>query len=288
MRHELPFVSVIIPVFNDPQGLSKVLEAVIGQTYPRTRYEVIVVDNNSTDATPRVIDEYSTRYPELVYPQTEDRTQGSYAARNRGVKAARGTIIVFTDADCVPVNTWLEAGIQQLQQYQAAFGAGQIRFTFQAEEPTVWEYLDAANKLDQKTYVEKAGFGATANLFVRHEMFGQYGFFREDLRSGGDYEFGRRLTEGGEKLIYIEEALVYHPARASYREKINKSKRVTEGQAQLAELGLLKHGTLTWHRLIPVTRCPELQGISLGPFKRIGVILAANLLRYQNLIRRLV
>ena len=112
-------------------------------------------------------------------------------------------------------------------------------FTFKKLRPNIWEYFDAAGKLNQKSYVEGAGFGATANLFVRRGMFKEYGMFLSELKSGGDYEFGRRLTQLGEVLLYAETSLVYHPARFTFRDKLAKSKRVAKGQKMLERMKLM-------------------------------------------------
>ena len=280
-------VSVIMPVYNDASGIEISLKALVAQVYPHDAYEVIVVDNGSSDGTPQVVRQFQERYPELVHLAVEDQTQGSYAARNRGIHAARGEILAFTDADCIPVPEWLEEGVKAVVKEQAAFAAGQIRMFFEGERPNTWEYLDSAQKLNQKAYVERAGFGATANLFVRSALFCEYGPFRSELQSGGDYEFGRRLTEAGERLIYAEKAIVYHPARASFRSILKKSKRVAGGQKQLRKMGLLHHGALSWRSLVPLRRCPPLGNVSPSICQRLAVLLMANYFKYYNILQRL-
>ncbi len=280
-------VSVIIPVYNNASGVGLTLGALAVQSYPRDVYEIIVADNGSTDKTPQVVEEFQKLYPGLIHLVVEDQIQSSYAARNRGIKVAQGEILAFTDADCSPSPEWLDEGVKAIMKENAAFAAGQIKMTFQRREPNIWEYLDAARKLNQRAYVENAGFGATANLFVRRRLFVKYGRFRDDLQSGGDYEFGRRLTKSGEKLTYAEMAIVYHPARKTLKAILKKSKRVVQGQKQLEKMGLLQHGTLSWRSLIPMRRCPPLDGISLGFLQRWAVVLMANYLKYYNLLHRL-
>src|SRR4051812_27832091 len=96
-----PFVSVIVPVFNQSEPLRACLRALNGQTSPRARFEVIVVDNGSTDPVSVPTGSHST-----VRVEGESKP-GSYAARNRGVAIARGSVIAFTDADCVPAADWV-------------------------------------------------------------------------------------------------------------------------------------------------------------------------------------
>jgi GT2 family glycosyltransferase len=158
---------------------------------------------------------------------------------------------------------------------------------FKEKRPNIWEYFDAARKLNQRAYVDKAGFGATANLFVRRRLFDKYGLFQSDLESGGDYEFGRRLTTAGEKLVYADRAIVRHPARKSFKAVLNKSKRVAKGQKQLEDMGLLEHGTLSRQSLRPVRRFPKMDGVLLNAKQRLAVVVLANFFKYSNLLRRL-
>jgi glycosyltransferase involved in cell wall biosynthesis len=95
-------ISVVVPFYNPGHHLERCAVGLLRQSYPSSRYEIIMVDNNSTDRSTEIVQ----RYPEvrlLLEPK-----QGAYAARNRGVAAAEGHIIAFTDADCVPAPDWLE------------------------------------------------------------------------------------------------------------------------------------------------------------------------------------
>jgi GT2 family glycosyltransferase len=138
-----------------------------------------------------------------------------------------------------------------LQEEGVKCGGGQVRLFFKSERPNIYEYFDAARKLNQKAHIEKAGFAATANFFVRRELFDRYGLFRSDMISGGDYEFGRRLTKRGERIVYIPDAVVCHPARSTLKAILKKSKRVAIGQKALEKEGLLDHGRVSFRRLMP-------------------------------------
>ncbi len=273
-------VSVIVPVHNNPYGLRKVLESLLEQDFPKDQYEIIVVDNRSTDESLDVAREYAENYPLLVKYVMEDKIQSSYAARNKGITIAKGNILAFTDSDCNPVECWLMEGCKSLKQNNASMVAGKIEFTFKNSEPNIWEYFDATGKLKQKSYVKNAGFGATANLFVRSDMFIKHGLFLSELESGGDYEFGRRLTESGEKLLYSEETVVRHPARSTFWDKFNKSRRIARGQKFLFKMGLLAHGGLSWRQLIPTVKVPLKS--RMNPSEKINLILINNLFRYLN------
>ena len=283
------YVSVIVPVYNDPAGVETLVEALLAQSYPRDAFEVIIADNGSTDETPGVIARCRKRHPDLVHPVVESQVRSSYAARNRGIRVAKGDILAFTDADCLPVPHWIEAGVASLQEESAACGGGRIEFTYLLERPNVYEYYDSARKLNQQAYVERSGFAATANFFARRELFKRYGLFRHDLVSGGDYEFGRRVTGQAEKMIYIPDAVVRHPARSTFAAVYRKSKRVALGERQLQKLGLLERDGLPWRNLLPARTWPvhqEWSG-SLSTLEKLHLIVLQSLFRWLNLWIRL-
>jgi len=277
-------VSVIMPVYNGVPRICSALDSLIGQSYPRDAYEVIVVDNASTDATPQLVRRYQRRYPDLIHLVDENEIQSSYAARNAGIRAAKGDVLAFVDADCVPASDWIAAGVAALEKRAAACGGGRIEFTYKASRPNVYEYFDSARKLDQRLYVEDVGFAATANFFARRELFEKYGLFRSDLISGGDYEFGCRVTKAGEKMIYIPGAVVQHPARSTFRAIYKKSKRVAIGQKQLQSLGLLEHGRLSASQLRPVRTYPVdgQWSESLSSLEKAQLVLLRNFFRWLN------
>ena len=283
----MPQLSVIIPVYNNSSGLRKVLWSLVNQDFDKILYEIIVSDNGSTDKTLDVAKEYADEYPQLVRYVIENKIQSSYAARNKGIIIAKGKILVFTDADCIADKDWLKNGFSSMTQSSVSMVAGRIKFTYKNSEPNIWEYYDSAEKLNQKSYVKNAGFGATANLFVRKKMFDKYGLFLPEFQSGGDYEFGRRLTQSGEDLLYDKGALVYHPARTTFGEKLRKSKRIAKGQKILEQMNLLEHDKRTWRRLFPTRHYPSLRGIEISFFDKILLILIINYFNYYNYFLRL-
>jgi glycosyltransferase involved in cell wall biosynthesis len=281
------FVSAIVPVFNNAAGIRNVLNALIAQSYPRRLYEIVVADNGSIDGTQKLVKQYCEAYPNLVRMVVEDKMQSSYAARNKGLRLACGEILAFLDSDCIPETHWIESGVMGLLEGPAACGGGALVFVFRSEQPNIYESFDSVRKLNQRVYIEKAGFAATANFFIRRELFEEYGLFRSDLISGGDYEFGRRLTKAGEKMIFMPKAVVRHPARATFSAILKKSKRIALGQKQLQEMGLLEHGRLSWSSLNPERRCPELDGVALTARQRVGLVILMNFFKYYNLVKRL-
>lgn len=222
---DCPFVSIIIPVYNDAQRLRQCLMLLENQTYPQTHYEVIVVDNNSTEDLKAIIEVFSQAHYAF------ESTPGSYSARNRGLAIAKGDILGFTDSDCAPTADWIEKGVTQLQKHPSCgFVAGCINFSFEdPESPTPAELYDSLHFLQQEKYVKQDHFGATANLFTTPQVFTKVGLFNAKLKSGGDREWGERVHAAGYSQVYGADVKIFHPARSSFQELSKKQCRVYEG-----------------------------------------------------------
>jgi GT2 family glycosyltransferase len=221
------FVSVIIPTFNQHTELARCLAALSRQTYPAHRFEVIVVDNNSK--------------PPLAYDDVphgrlvREKKPGSYAARNRGILTARGDVLAFTDADCVPRADWIEQGVAAVECIGSlGIVGGRIDTVVRdLDRPTTAELVDAVLAFPQERYI-RAGFAATANLFTTRATFDLAGLFDEALLSGGDADWGDRVRQHDRPIVYAADARVAHDARHTLRALWRKSRRVAGGVQQMA------------------------------------------------------
>jgi len=225
-----PFVSVIVPVYNDGESLGACLEALERQTYPRARYEVVVVDNGSDDDVQAVVRRFAQARV------IRESRPGSYAARNAGIRVARGELFAFTDSDCVPAADWLEQGVAGWQEQPAAglLGGRVAVFLRDPMRPTYVEIHQGACAFDQARNIRLERFAVTANLFTSRSVIERVGPFDEQLRSGGDKEWGHRVHAHGLELRYADAARVGHPSPRSLREISKKYRRVTGGLFQLA------------------------------------------------------
>lgn len=222
----IPFVSVIVPVFNDVGRLQSCLQALDEQSYPKSHYEVIVVDNGSEHSVEPLVRTFGqARAAYEVRP-------GSYAARNRGIRLAGGEILAFTDADCIPARDWLENGVRRvLTTPDRGLVAGRIEvFIRDPDRPTAAEIYDALTAFPQKTCVEQRRYGMTANAFTSRSVLESVGLFEPTLKSGGDVEWGQRATALGYRLVYADDARVRHPARRSLRALCGRQRRLVGGQ----------------------------------------------------------
>ncbi len=249
-----PLVSVVVPVLHDRPGIRACLEALLDQTYPPDRYEIIVADNGSTDGTRAVVEAFRARAGSRLSLVVEDWVRTSYAARNQGLRVARGEILAFTDADCVPSPTWLECGVRALRAEGAAIVGGRIVVTYRGARPNVYEYFDSAIRFNQRAYVDRH-YAATANMLVHAHMIERHGPFRPELVTGGDREFGTRLWKAGERIAYAPDAVVRHAARATLGAVYRKSLRIARGHQPLHRLAVAPRRECT---LKPLRswRCP--------------------------------
>ncbi len=246
-----PLVSVIIPVFNDAQRLKICLEALENQTYPKHLYEIIVVNNASDqdEDIEGVVAQFQqtfSAYESLI---------GSYAARNKGISLAKGEVIAFTDADCIPASDWIEKGVKHLlQTSDCGLVAGKIETIFKIpEQATPVELFESITAFPQKQLLEERHYGATANLFTFRTVLDKVGVFNPHLKSHGDVDWGRRVFAQGYKQIYADDTCVAHPARYSFTELYKRTIRLAGGFYDLqirSEPSIIKQNLLFCKYLI--------------------------------------
>jgi glycosyltransferase involved in cell wall biosynthesis len=225
----LPFVSVIVPAWNAERTIGDCLDALVAQDYPRDRFEVIAVDNRSTDRTAAMMCRPGVR------TVAERRVQSSYAARNTGLAEARGAVLCFTDADCLPDPGWIRALVAALADEDAGGAAGRIEAAagdtlverFQVEE----RVLDAANAFTRPALP----FAQTANAAYRRVVFERVGLFDPTLVSGGDLDLAWRMQRAGWGLAYAPGAIVRHRHRKTFRGLVKLYAKNAHGAALLGD-----------------------------------------------------
>jgi glucosyl-dolichyl phosphate glucuronosyltransferase len=226
-------ISVILCTFNRNATLPLALDSLAAQRLPDSCWwEVVVVDNNSTDATRATVGKYCERYPGKFRYLFEPE-QGLSRARNAGIRTARGEILAFLDDDVVAEPNWLSNLTSSMADPRWAGAGGRI-VPLHGFAPPNWLTLGGEMDLggplalfDQGATpgeLKRAPYGA--NMAFRRDMFVKYGDFRVDLGrcgasllSGEDTEFANRLIAASEPLRYEPSAVVHHPVPA---ERLNK------------------------------------------------------------------
>ncbi|GAB7095458.1 glycosyltransferase [Halolamina litorea] len=220
-------VSVVAPVYNDPEGIADTLDALVVQIHDD--HEILVVDNGSTDDTRDVIRNY-TQDHENVHLLVEDEIQSSYAARNKGIRHADGDVLGFIDADETVGDDWLETALRAMDEQDADYLGCNVELTL--PQDTIVGRYNARTGFPVEQYLETEHYAPTCALLVRREVFEEVGTFDARLISGGDREFGERVHEAGYEQGYAEDAVVYHPARTSFEALAKKNVRVGRGFCQ--------------------------------------------------------
>ncbi|WP_373534708.1 glycosyltransferase family 2 protein [Microcoleus sp.] len=248
----LPFVSVVVPVYNGERDLPDLIECLRSQTYPRHSVEYLIVDNNSRDRTSAIIQTATNLNPPSVPPLvrggshldritlrhlTENQIQSSYAARNQGIRASTGEIIAFTDADCRPETQWLENLVKPFADLEIGIVAGEILAL--PGNSLLEKHAARDNTLSQKHTLAHpfCAYGQTANLAVRRQILAGVGLFRPYLTSGGDADLcWRILRETSYKMYFAESAIVRHRHRSTIKQLQSQWYRYGESNKYLHEL----------------------------------------------------
>lgn len=248
-------ISVVLCTYNRCLYLKKALDSIAGSELPESvEWEVLVVDNNSSDQTAEVAKEFAVRYPGHFRYIFEPR-QGKSHALNTGIRESRGEVLAFVDDDVTVQPTWLRNLTKSLDDGEWA-GTGGRTLLAERFSPPRWLALAGPHSLggvlaamfdlgDEPCELEQPPYGA--NMAFRKTMFEKYGGFRTDLgpspnaeipRPNEDTEFGRRLMAAGERLRYEPSAVVYHPVP---KNRIRKDYFLTwwfdYGRARVREIG---------------------------------------------------
>ncbi len=204
-KENKPRFSVIVPAYNAASTIGVCLDALSRQTVPSDLYEVIVVDDGSTDGTAEIARRCGARV--ISQPNA-----GPAAARNRGVEAARGEILLFTDADCEPTPDWIAAFAGALDANPDAVGAKGTYLSRQREVVarfTQMEYEERYSRMDGRDRID---FVDTYSAAYRREAFLKAGGFETKFPTASveDQELSFRMARLGYRMIYVPEARVYH------------------------------------------------------------------------------
>lgn len=229
-------ISVILATYNRQAYLRRVLESIAASDLPQAaEWEILVVDNNSTDETREVTRELAARYPGKIRYTREPHLGKSYAL-NTGIRESTANVLVFVDDDVTVEPRWLWNLTKPLADGRCA-GTGGRTLLSERFTPPRWMAMEGPYRLefvlapmfdfgDEPCQLEVPPYGA--NMAYRREMFEKYGLFRIDLgpspdpeipRPNEDTEFGRRLLAAGERLRYEPSAVVYHPVHKSRIDK---------------------------------------------------------------------
>ncbi len=215
-------ISVIICTYNRGQLLNRTFEALVRQTLPTHEFEVILINNNSTDQTAEICLHFQQTHPEFPFRYFKEKQQGLSYARNRGIEESHSDLLVFLDDDAFAEPEYL----QNIQIFfkthpDAAAAGGRIYPEFETQRPPWMSHfmLSLASTLNLGEHVRlfKKKYPIGANMILRRSTIEKYGDFDVALgRRGNKLEGAEekdlfyRIRRNGEKIYYIPQAIVYH------------------------------------------------------------------------------
>jgi glycosyltransferase involved in cell wall biosynthesis len=209
--------SVIVPSFNRVDEIAELLQSFLALEFDNTRLELIIADDGSTDQTREVVIQYQPKFAFPLHFYSQEN-QGPGVARNMGMEKASGDFFIFIDSDCTISPQWLKNIDQELHREKAdAFGG---RDSFRADFPDLLKAINYSmtsfittgglrgrkGKKLAKFYPRSFNMGLSRKLYLEIGGFGT-------LRHGQDIEYSNRIIKSGAKVLYIDEAVVYHKRR---------------------------------------------------------------------------
>jgi len=219
--------TVVLCTHNRCERLAKTLDSLAKSVLPdSTHWEVLVVDNNSSDCTRYVVDDFCSRFPGR-FRYSFESIPGKSNALNRGIREASGEVLAFTDDDVTVAPTWLQnlTGVLEKSEWAGSSGRTFPETGFSAPSWLVIEERNSAllglfDRGPDAFDLREPPLGN--NMAFRRQVFEKHGYFRTDLGPrpgseirGEDSEFGIRILASGEKIRYVPSAVVYHAVPGS-------------------------------------------------------------------------
>jgi len=225
-------ISLVIPTYNRSEYLKKSLPTFLNQTMDNYLYEIILVDNNSTDNTKEIANEL-LKNAKCSWQYVSEPRQGLHNARNTGIRLAKGSIIVFGDDDIMAENNWLKTLLEEFEQHPKTGIAGGKILPKWTKEPPEWIYDYGTKEFHgifayfdigkERKILGKNEYVVGCNFAIRKDLALKIGGSQPDtfpsslmyLSGYGECGMIRDVGKLGADIVYLPEALVYHHADAS-------------------------------------------------------------------------
>lgn len=218
---ELPSVSVVVAAYDAASTLGDCLRSLAALDYPKDRLEILVVDNASRDDTVAVARGFAPAATLL----TETR-RGAAAARNRGLAAARGAVVAFTDADCVVEPDWLVALVPALRDPTVGVAGGRILALRPCNRIAA---LGEGLHDHAAAMASLPPYAITMNWASPKRVLDQVGRFDESFLRCQDVDLAYRIVQAGYRLAYVDAAVVRHRNRSTLRGLLREARMHGQG-----------------------------------------------------------
>ena len=212
-----PTCSVLVAVYNGADTIARCIESLLDQDYPPDRYQIIIVENGSTDDTAKIVKPYADQYPDRV-KFLQSKAKGKQAALNLGITNSTADIIAMTDADCIAVPHWLAQLVQPYTDPQVG-GVGGLITAYVHPDRTIYEqFSEDHNPLinyisgDHEFLPHLDG----ANCSYRRDLLNKVGNYNTRLVISDDVDVCWRVQlQTGAKIVYNPDAVIHHHHRST-------------------------------------------------------------------------
>ncbi len=244
-----PRISVVVPFFNREHQIAACIESLLGQQEAGGPFEIILIDNRSTDGSASI----AARYPELIV--LEESTRGAYAARNTGIRRARAPLIAFTDADCVAADDWLRSIHDGMEDPTIAILLGHC--SYPRDGSLALRMLGAYENAKTEYVINHCPpalhYAYANNMAVRASVFSELGLFRE-WRRAADSELVHRLAAARPDLrtSYRRSMRVTHLEFLRARDRVRRLALYTRTNSKIEtfrELGVKERARVLIHMI---------------------------------------
>lgn len=251
---ETLFCSVVVPVYNGARTIVRCLDALAAQTVAPECYEVIVVDDGSTDGTAELVENWRARHPYIKLTLRRQANGGPAAARNHGAEVAQSPLLLFTDADCAPVPEWI-ALITAPFQSAEVIGVKGAYVTAQTSLVARFVQAEYEDRYDRMIGQPQIDFIDTYSAAYRRSVFVENRGFDTALRICEDQEFSFRLAQKGYRLVFAPAAQVAHLHDRDLGEYFHRK----------YDIGFWKALMIRWHpeRMVQDSHTPQVLKVQI-------------------------
>lgn len=214
MTEGLPQVSVVVPAYNAAKTIRPLLDSLNRLDYPN--YEIIVVNDGSTDGTQSIVEEY----PVTLVNQSN---RGASAARDAGLRAAGGEVVAYADSDVIVSRDWLSHLVAPYSDPGVAATTGQTIFLRSSKCTSWFRSLDIERRYARRSRYTKLANGP--NCAFRRRVLLELGGFDPSWYHAEDTEISYRIGRAGHRIEYVPEALAYHVPEEDWRVFLRKRYR---------------------------------------------------------------
>ena len=229
-------VSVVIPAFNAENCIRRTLESLLRQTF-KGRVEVIVVNDGSKDRTADAVKEFSKGRKNISL--INQANQGPAAARNAGARAAKGSILLFTDSDCVVEKDWIEEMLKPFSNKEIVGVQGRYRIYNKESLVARFVQYEVEERYQRMEKQPTIDFIGSYSAGYRRDVFLSFGGFDTSFKkaSGEDPEISYRMADKGLKMVFAPKAIVYH----SHPDSLKRYLKMKYGRGYWGDMLYKKH-----------------------------------------------